>query len=621
MSHLPFTLLAYILNSVSVLIDKYLLSKQAPNPLFYIYYISLFSLVGLLPLPWTKIPPLDAFLYASASTLLWTTGAYFMFKALQKGNPARVIPAIGTIIPVVLTLIAYFNGSITPNQAWSVFLLIIGLIFLIFPYLFGRVSRNEAIFILVSALLFADSYIVLRSSYLLHDFLSIFVYSRVILIPFLITIPIIPRLKKLILSSNSLHKGPGFFSKAGLLFFLGQAAGGASQLLLTFSISLANPALVNSLQGIQYIFLFVFGLFLGKKYPHIFGEKMSKLTLLSKIIGIIIIAAGLFLLSMAEQSPQKSKQYTIGVNYAPRFAQQLGLDPLPTFKRALEELNIKHVRLAIYWDEFETVDGVFNKDYMLDYLNLAAINDTKVVLVVGYKLPRWPECYPPEWARGLPKEEVQAKLLRNIETAIKFYSPHPSIVAWQVENEPFLPFGFCPGEFPLDFDFVKKEIELVQSLDHRPILITDSGEISNWTQAMKLTGNEADKSPVFFGTTLYRQVWNPHFGHFTYPIPPLFYRVKDYIVKKITKRSDTETIISELQVEPWIPGQKSMLEWDVKEQVASFPPRRIPEHLKYAKDTGFTTIYLWGIEWWYFMEKNGQPEYKEEAKKIFENKN
>ena len=77
----------------------------------------------------------------------------------------------------------------------------------------------------------------------------------------------------------------------------GQAVGGASELLITFSVSLATPALVNSLQGSQYLFLFIASLFLGKKFPEIFKEQHTYLKTAFKILGIICIAVGLYLLA------------------------------------------------------------------------------------------------------------------------------------------------------------------------------------------------------------------------------------------------------------------------------------------------------------------------------------
>lgn len=609
MSHLPFTILAYFLNSVAVLVDKYLLTKKAPNPLFYIYYISLFSMAVLLLFPLTKPPPLEVFLYGASATLLWTGGSYFMFKALIHGNPSRVIPAIGSIIPLVLAVVGYFNGSITPSQAGSVVILVGGLICLTLPYMIGKIALTEILYLLISALFFADSYILLRWAYERHDFLSVFVYSRTVLIPLLIAIPLIPKFRPLILNKQHSNHSMKFFSRVGILFLIGQVFGGLSELLLSYSVSLANPALVNSLQGTQYVFLFIFSIFLSRKFPNIYKEKNSRIILISKISGIAIVAIGLFFLSMS-QSNQKSTDYKLGLTFSPRFASQLGLDPLTTYKRALEELNVKYIRLPIYWDEFEPQEGKFNTDIIIPYLNQAEMHSAKVILVVGFKQPRWPECYYPPWAAELSKSEMQDKLLKVIEKKVVAYSAHPALEGWQVENEPFLPFGYCPTEFPLDYEFVKKEIALVKKLSDRPILVTDSGEISNWAKAISLTD--------YFGTTLYRQVWNPHLGHVTYPLPPFFYQAKESVIKFVTGKHQTEVIISELQAEPWIPGQKSMWEWDVNEQVVAFPPKKITDHLNYAKSTGFKTIYLWGVEWWYFMDHKQHPEYIEEAKKNFD---
>lgn len=56
MSYLPFAILAYLLNSLAVTIDKILLVRSIPNPLTYIFYISAFSLLILLALPFTYQP-------------------------------------------------------------------------------------------------------------------------------------------------------------------------------------------------------------------------------------------------------------------------------------------------------------------------------------------------------------------------------------------------------------------------------------------------------------------------------------------------------------------------------------------------------------------------------------
>ncbi len=279
MTHLPFTLLAYFFNALSVTADKFLLNKAIPDPLVYIFYISLFSLLALFALPYTLIPTPYTLFLASVSTLLWTMGAYFMFRALKIGQVSRVIPVIGTLIPLLLLCLAF--QSITNNQLWAVLILILGMIVLTAADWQGRLTKKELVNELLSAISFTLAYTLLRQTYISSNFLSIIVWSRVILIPFVALLGFFLKKKSLSGSINT-----NLLSKPGLILIGGQIAGVLSEFLLLFSISLANPALVNSLQGTQYVFLFILS-----------REKYSSLILVSKFLGIGLIAWGLYLLA------------------------------------------------------------------------------------------------------------------------------------------------------------------------------------------------------------------------------------------------------------------------------------------------------------------------------------
>lgn len=297
MTHLPFTLLAYFLNAASTTIDKLLLTKSVSHPLIYVFYLSLFSLIGILPLPLTHFPPSGALILASVSVLLWTLGAYFMFTALKVGLVTRVVPMIGTLIPFFLLVDASITHAITQFQIIAVILLIIGLIFLTIKDWSGDLKKDELLLVLASALLFTISYILLREAYLRSDFLSAFVYSRFVIIPLLLIIVLVPPWRRIVFAKRGDKPAFKLLSKPGFLMMGGQSAGGAAELLLMFSVSLASPALVNSLQGTQYAFLFIFSLILAKRFPGVFKEKLSLPIIVSKISGIGFIAAGLFLLA------------------------------------------------------------------------------------------------------------------------------------------------------------------------------------------------------------------------------------------------------------------------------------------------------------------------------------
>lgn len=603
MNYLIIAITAYLLNAVSVTIDKILLVKRLPNPALYVFYISVFSLVVLFIAPFTTFPSLNSFWISSVSTILWTVGAYYMFKALKDGEAARVIPIIGTLIPVVLLVMSALSGSVNLNEIWAVLILLAGLIFLIFPYLKGKFSTNELILEFISALLFANSYFLLKLAYDFEknsglsssEFLPVFVYSKLILLPGILIILLIPLLRRWVFGHKSHHPPVNFWSKTGFILFVGQATGGASQIMLTFAISLASPAIINSIQGIQYVFLFILSLLLAKKFPLAFGEKFSKSNLSGKIIGIIFIFLGLWLLSFSTLSNNKPK---MGVTFSPRYAEELGLNPDEVFDAMLNDLKPQVVRLPVYWDEVEKEKGNYDFSQTEKYLSQLKSYNTEAVLVVGFKQPRWPECFQPLWSKSQQDAQFSQSILSLVEKEINTFKKYDNIIYWQLENEPFLDFGICPKP---NYDRVAQELNKIKSLDNRPILITDSGELSTWIPALSL----AD----VFGTTLYRTVWSPWFGIVEYPWPPIFYQLKGQLADFIIGNPNKKMIISELQAEPWPDEKKSLGQISIPDQEKLFSSKQFLENVEYAKETNMAEIYLWGVEWWYFMKKNDSPDY------------
>lgn len=293
--YLPISILAFILNGIAVTVDKFLLVKVIPDPLFYVFYFSLVSFLAVFAIPFTHTPTTEVFILSSTSTVLWTLGAYFMFKALKVGQISRVIPAIGSLNPFILFLIALGSGAILINEVWAIIVLILGLIFLTLPDWKGKLTKSELLFEILSAILFAVSYLILREAYLKEDFITVLVWSRLILIPVALVFLSVPVLRSKVIPNRT--QGISLIKKGGVLFVFGQVSAGISQLLIFFAISLANPALVNSLQGTQYVFLFIVALLLSKKLPTVFAEKYTTLILISKIAGIGFIGLGLYLLT------------------------------------------------------------------------------------------------------------------------------------------------------------------------------------------------------------------------------------------------------------------------------------------------------------------------------------
>lgn len=299
----------------------------------------------------------------------------------------------------------------------------------------------------------------------------------------------------------------------------------------------------------------------------------------------------------------------LGVTFAPRYAGGLGLDPHAAYVEMLDELRVREVRLPLYWEEVEPLPGVFDFDEVDFYLAEAAARDVPLVVSVGYKQPRWPECYPPPWAARLPAERLLQHVLQLVEEEVRHTRGNPAVWMWQVENEPFVSFGNCNEPVVLSPAFVNEEIAVIRRLDSRPVLLTDSGEWSTLVSTVATPGVE-------IGLSVYRDVPMPSLGLKRYPLPAWSYSAKEWFARRVAG-VDGATIISELQCEPWF-EDGGLREVPYATQRSQFPPAQIiRDNVDYARRTGFSRAYLWGVEWWYWMAAQGHREYLAEAQHIF----
>ncbi|MBU3924803.1 beta-galactosidase [Patescibacteria group bacterium] len=328
---------------------------------------------------------------------------------------------------------------------------------------------------------------------------------------------------------------------------------------------------------------------------------MRKRKLIKRIV-YIFFAAAIIYISIDYSAPKEKMSF--GVTFSKPFAEFMGLDWKEAYLSVFKDLQVKKIRLSSYWNEIEPSREVFQFDDLDWQISEAKKNNADIILVLGQKQPRWPECHIPDWAKNLPLRDRQDKLMNLIKTVVDRYKNEKNIVAWQVENEFFFHFGECPE---YDTDFFDKEISYVRSLDDsRPIIISDSGELSSWYRAAK----RAD----ILGTTMYRTVYNEKYGYFVYPIPASFYTVKAELIKAIT--GVKKVIVVELQGEAWGPQMPN--EMTMEEQLKSMNSEKLKNIAEYARSAGFSESYFWGVEYWYWLKKiKGEPGMWEEAKKIF----
>jgi oligoribonuclease (3'-5' exoribonuclease) len=294
-----------------------------------------------------------------------------------------------------------------------------------------------------------------------------------------------------------------------------------------------------------------------------------------------------------------------GVVFSQKHSQLLGLDWRENYLEILDGLKVKNLKIITHWDLIEPKENEYFFEDLDWQIKEAEKRNAKIILVIGMKTGRWPECHIPEWLTQKSKvksKNYEKEILDFIKTIVERYKNSKAIWAWQIENEPFFPFGECPK---IEKNLVKREIELIKSLDLRPVIFTDSGEFSFWINAAKLGD--------IVGTTLHRKVYFKEAKRYiTYPFPSIYYWRKAKLIDSLFHK---KVIISELQAEPWC--KNLIYNCDLDEQKITMDFEQFKKNIDFAKNTGIDTIYFWGVEWWYWMKKQGKPEIWEEAKHYF----
>ena len=599
----------------SVVLDKLLLKKSYRNPAGYTFWIGIigFSAIALIPFGFTlTTAPIILGLFTG---VIFVLALLFLYFALSGGEASNTIPLIGALSSIITLVWGYLllHLGLDLLEFFSFALLIIGGICLAITEP-KNVRRKVILFAALSSILFGLSNVLTKATFLEANFITAFVWIKIGAGLTALSFLIIPSVRKMILRPEQRDE---FRNRWG--YIANRILAGAGSILMYVAFSLGAPALVAATANLQYAFIFLGGWLILK-------ERFRGWTFTLKIASLFFISLGVISLGTLDylkaHAPAPNRPIAWGVTFSQKFSALMGFDWKENYNAILDDLGAKRLRVGAYWDLIEPQQGQFDfadLDYQMDRANETG---AKVVLAIGRKVPRWPECHTPPWAQEFPISNFSAEggsapggqfsnkaqneaLLTYMKTVIERYRNHPALLYWQVENEPFLPFGICP---PFDVEFFEKEVALLKSLDtEHPLLVTDSGELSLWFRAAK-------RGDVF-GTTMYRRVENRYFGNIDYNLPPEFFRLKEAFSRFMAKKPDQKYLVIELGAEPWLHHQ--LYETDIQDQLAVFDLPFFKDTIRYANETGFDEYYLGGAEWWYWMkEKHNMPEFWDYAKSV-----
>jgi len=340
-------------------------------------------------------------------------------------------------------------------------------------------------------------------------------------------------------------------------------------------------------------------------------SKLMHLKIVRYIVIFTLIVLAFPIILFLIWRPKPADHVNWGVTFSDIYSEELGLDWQDTYIKILDDLGVKHLRLVAYWKEIEPVNDQYDFSRIKWQLDEAQERDADVILTVGRKVPRWPECFAPKWWHDMDNQSMKRiEQYEFVERTVMELKDYDNIKMWQVENEPFFPFGICE---PITIKEVKDEVEIVRKADdyNRPIVIQDSGEGGVWF----MTYNIAD----YLAISMYRRIWFDFWGaifgksiYFQYPLAHWTYKIKAHL----TRVPFDKILVTELQAEPWGPGLNSKLTQEQKDKTMS--KRHFWQTLNYAQKSGIKDIYVWGAEWWLWeKEHNDNPFFWYTAKGLF----
>ena len=300
MSWLLIVIIAYFLNALAAVIDKYLISKRLPQPVVYTFFISILGILAIFLIPFGfQIPSSFIILLSFIAGLSFTFALFHLFSALKFEETTKITPFIGGLQPIFIFILSFIflKEKLVSTQLTAFIFLVIGTILITFnfqPRKFLKKRRLPAV--LISSFLFALSYFLTKVVYQNHPFISSFIWIRfgsfLGALCFLIPKNIRQKLISAIRPRAARRKETSF------MFIFGQICGALGFFLINYAIKLSSVSLINALQGLQYIFLLIMVIILSKRFPQVLEEKLTFKILRQKILAIIFISLGLVFLAL-----------------------------------------------------------------------------------------------------------------------------------------------------------------------------------------------------------------------------------------------------------------------------------------------------------------------------------
>jgi drug/metabolite transporter (DMT)-like permease len=290
-----FALLAPILWSGCNLIDKFLLEKYVKDPISYEFLISLFNTISIAIILFLYQLSSDfyGFILGITIGIIGVIAVIFYNKSMIDEEASRVVP-LAYIDSIFVVILAYvFLGEILNLPKYlGIILIVLGGMLISFKKIAKKWHFSSAVkFILIAGFLWGVTSVISKYTLGIIDQFSLTAWQ---LIGYQITVPFFllsGRVRK-----NFLRDVKKVDKKVFSLMIINTLIYLVAILSFYFAVSISSISLVFAIASTQPFFIFIYTLIITKTVPEIIREDIDKSTILLKIIAILLIFLGTFLI-------------------------------------------------------------------------------------------------------------------------------------------------------------------------------------------------------------------------------------------------------------------------------------------------------------------------------------
>lgn len=296
MNWIILVLIAALLWAIMSIIHKFVRAAYFDNTLGYLIFITptiFYSCILLFLSPFILLGLKETAILILAGIIIFC-GGYSYMEAIHKEEVSRVIILFGISPLIVLTLSTIFlNEILTINQYIAFALIFIGSILISFKKVDEKIKFSAgAIYVLASSFFFSVHNVILKYLSTIN-ITTIMIYREAgYLLTIIFIIIFFPKArqytKKTIKDMNI---------KKTILVYTSEIMGITGMFFAYLAIQKGPVSLVSVLEGFESIFVLVIVIMISRFIPKILKEEINTKTIAIKIISLILMLGGLYLVA------------------------------------------------------------------------------------------------------------------------------------------------------------------------------------------------------------------------------------------------------------------------------------------------------------------------------------